>query len=70
MSAINKKQQSAYNNMIELKERNYRAIFRIGEHRCWNNKGEDNCVNLYRVINEDISRNPVYKDKNRKQESI
>ena len=47
----------------ELKEKNYRAIFRKREHICWNNR-EDTCVNLYRVINEDTSGNPVYVEEN------
>ena len=50
----------------ELKERNYRAIFRKREHGCWSNRDEDTYVNLYRVINKDTSGNPVYMDKNRK----
>ena len=52
----------------ELKERNYRAIFRKRkrEQKCWNNRGEDTCVNLYRVINKDTSGNPVYMDENGK----
>ena len=29
-------------------------------------KQEDTCMNLYRVINEDTSGNPVYVDENRK----
>ena len=37
----------------ELKEKNYRVIFKKREHRCWNRQGEDTCVNLYRVRNED-----------------
>ena len=47
----------------ELKERNYRAVFRKREHRCWNNR-EDTCMNVYRVINEVTSGNPVYVDEN------
>ena len=37
----------------EQKERNYRAIFMKREHRSWNNRGENTCVNVYRVVNED-----------------
>ena len=42
----------------ELKERNYTVIFRKREHRCWN-RGEDNCVNLFRVRNEDTPENQI-----------
>ena len=49
----------------EQKERNYRAIFRKKEHRCWNNRWEDTCENVNRVVNEDTSGNPVYVDENR-----
>ena len=37
----------------ELKERNYRAVFKKREHRCWNRREENTCVNLFRVRNED-----------------
>ena len=43
----------------ELKERNYRAIFRKRDHRCWKNRGEDICLNLYKVINEDVEGNDI-----------
>ena len=42
--------QHGKEKLQELKERNYRAIFRKREHRCWKNRGENTCVNLYRVI--------------------
>ena len=42
----------------------YRAIFRKREHKCWNNRGEDTRVNVYRIVNEDTLGNPVYMDKN------
>ena len=49
------------------KERNYRVIFRKIEHRCWNRRGEYNCVNSFTVTNEDTSRNQVeLVDKNGK----
>ena len=44
------------------KERNYRAIFKKREHRCWNNRIY---LNGYRVVNEDTSRNPVCVEENR-----
>ena len=43
----------------ELKEKNYRALFRKRKYRCWNRKGEDTCVKLYRVTNEDTSENQI-----------
>ena len=58
--------QHGKEKLQELKERNYRAIFRKREHRCWNNKGEDTCVNLYKAINENTAGNPVYVDENGK----
>ena len=57
--------QHGKENVQELKERNYRSLFRKREHKCWNNR-EDTCLNLYRVINEDTSGNPVNVDKNGK----
>ena len=35
------------------------------EHRCCKNRGEDTCVNIYRVVNKDTSGNLVYEDENR-----
>ena len=73
MSAVNTKQHDKLHHsqyrkerVQEQKERNYRAIFRNREHRCWNNRGEDTCVNLHWVINEDTLGNPVYMDENGK----
>ena len=60
-----KNQKKKKEKVQELKERIYRAKFRKRKHRCcWNNSGEDTCVNVYRVINEDTSGNPVYVDEN------
>ena len=51
----------------ELKERNYRTIFMKREHRCWNRRREDICVDLSRVRNEDTPGNQIkYIDENRK----
>ena len=48
--------QHGKDKVHELKERNYGAVFRKREHKCWNNRGKDTCVDLYRVINEDIKK--------------
>ena len=56
--------QQGKEKLQELKERNYKVIIRKRKHICWYNRGEDTCVNLYRVINEDTSGNPIYLDKN------
>ena len=47
------------NKIHELKERNYRSVFRKREHGCWNRKGEDIYINLYRVTNEHTPENQV-----------
>ena len=52
----------------ELKERSYRAVFRKRERRCWSRRGEDICVNLFRVRNEDTPENQIeYMDSNGKK---
>ena len=52
----------------ELKERSYRAVFRKRERRCWSRRGEDICVNLFRVRNEDTPENQIeYMDNNGKK---
>ena len=44
-----------------------KVTFRKREQRCWNNKREDTCVNLYRIIKEeDISGNLEHVDENDK----
>ena len=51
----------------ELKERNYRAVYKKREHRCWERWGEDICVDLYRVRNEDTPRDQIeWVDENEK----
>ena len=42
-----------------MKEKNYRAKFKLREHRCWGNPREDTCVNLYRVTNEDAPEEDI-----------
>merc|ERR1711976_724142 len=51
----------------EMKEKNYRAKFKLREHRCWGNPREDTCVNLYRATNEDAPEEEIeYVDENGK----
>ena len=64
MSPIDTK-QSAENDMIDYTTHNMEKkgirtkrekLWNYGEHIFWNNRGEYTCLNLYRVINEDIRK--------------
>ena len=44
--------QQGREKIQELKERNYRALFRKREHKFWNRR-EETWVNLYRVPKKD-----------------
>ena len=40
----------------ELKEKNYRDIFKEIEHIFWHKQGENACVDLFKVKNEDTTK--------------